>query len=533
MGSIRRSENIAKLVKLTATTAQLPASVINIGAQQYSTSALTLNTAVVGVGGVDATIAASSVYTVYAVVSSSTVYLIASLNSALPSGFTTARVVGGFVSDASSQISQTGSDTASLVMVVGAGNTSVVMTATSPKTLVLRNQTTPLTVNLPQTNVIAGSKYEVINEKLTNGYYKETTSAFIKTADGTMVARLFAGDKLSAVAKTDTPIKPNDFDTRIDRNPKSGIIGRWTAKPPLGVASEWTSVCWSAELGLFCAVNVAGQAATSPDGITWTVQASAVAFGKRWKVVIWCKEVSKFIAIGQDAPGPNVYQSTMTSTDGVTWVLQSPGTNNNYNPYNCCWSPELSLFVHIFFNGNPVCETSPDGVTWTITKSFGPGGPWAICWSPEAKLLVGVAYGTPGFWTSPDGTNWTSRTSPGSSDYWNSVCWSAKLGMFVTVAGNVGKIAWSYDGINWITSTSGTANIRFKTIIWCDELGMFVATGLATGTVFIATSIDGINWVYKSAPSGDYNDICYSPQLNMLVACNSTSTLNSMLISSL
>lgn len=533
MGSIRRPENIAKLIKLTATTAQLPASVINIGAQQYSTSALTLNTAVVGVGGVDVTIAASSVYTVYAVVSSSTVYLIASLNSALPSGFTTARVVGGFVSDASSQISQTGSDTASLVMVVGAGVSNVVMTASSPKSYILRGQTAKVSVSLPQTGAPVGSRYEIINETLTKGYHKDETSVLVKTNNGTTVARLLAGDKLIAVAKTSDPVNPIDFDIRIDRNPKTGIVGMWTPKPPLGVSSAWDSVCWSAELGLFCAVNIAGQAAISPDGITWTVQSSATAFNKRWRFVIWSKELSKFVALGQDQAGPLVYRNVMISTDGVTWVLQAPGTYNNYYPYICCWSPELSLYVNLFFNGNPVCETSPDGVTWTITKSFGPGGPWAICWSPEAKLFVGVAYGTPGFWTSPDGTNWTSRTSPGSSDSWASVCWSAKLGMFVSVASNVGKIAWSYDGINWITSTSGTANIRFKTIIWCDELGMFVATGLVTGTVFISTSIDGINWVYKSAPAGDLNSICYSPQLNLLVACNGLFTVNSMLVSSL
>lgn len=131
MGSIRRPENIAKLVKLTATTLQLTATTITIDAQQYSTLALTLNTAVIGVGGVDVTIAASSVYTVYAVVSSNTVYLIASLNSVLPSGFTTARVVGGFFSDDLSQISQMGATPSDLVVTTGVGNTNIVMSAPS------------------------------------------------------------------------------------------------------------------------------------------------------------------------------------------------------------------------------------------------------------------------------------------------------------------------------------------------------------------------------------------------------------------
>ena len=109
VGTIRKPEAISKLAKLTATTLSLPASTLNIGGQQYNTlAALTLNTATVGVGGVDATLVAGSLYTVYAVISGSQVYLIASLSSSLPSGFTQARTIGGFTTDASSQIDQVG-----------------------------------------------------------------------------------------------------------------------------------------------------------------------------------------------------------------------------------------------------------------------------------------------------------------------------------------------------------------------------------------------------------------------------------------
>ena len=110
MASIRTSEVIQKLIKTSVTTLQLPlGSRINIGGQQYNTlTSLTLNTATVGAGGVDATIVAGSLYYVYAVLSSNQVYLIASLNSSLPSGFTQARCVGGFTTNASGQIDVVG-----------------------------------------------------------------------------------------------------------------------------------------------------------------------------------------------------------------------------------------------------------------------------------------------------------------------------------------------------------------------------------------------------------------------------------------
>ena len=105
MASIRQPESIGAITRASATTASLAASRINIGGQQYvTTTALALNTATVGVGGVDATLVASKVYYVYAVLSSGSLALIASQASTLPSGFTQARVVGYFYSNASLQI---------------------------------------------------------------------------------------------------------------------------------------------------------------------------------------------------------------------------------------------------------------------------------------------------------------------------------------------------------------------------------------------------------------------------------------------
>lgn len=113
--SIRTAESIAKLTKTSGTTLSLAASRINVGALQYVTGALTLNTGTSGLGGMVDALAASTLYYVYAVVSSGTVYLVASTNSSLPTGYTQCRQVGVFSTDGSSQITSstvTGSDTA-------------------------------------------------------------------------------------------------------------------------------------------------------------------------------------------------------------------------------------------------------------------------------------------------------------------------------------------------------------------------------------------------------------------------------------
>jgi hypothetical protein len=105
MPSIRLPESIAKLLKTSNTTLSFPSSTVNIGAMQYKNlTALTLNTSVLGVGGLDASLTASSLYFVYAVMSNNAMAIIGSKNSSLPSGYTIARQVGSFFVNASSQI---------------------------------------------------------------------------------------------------------------------------------------------------------------------------------------------------------------------------------------------------------------------------------------------------------------------------------------------------------------------------------------------------------------------------------------------
>lgn len=110
MGSIRQADSIAKLIKTSSTQASLGLSIISIGAFQYrTTSNLVLTTSVSGIGGIDTgTISAGQLYYAYAVVSSGSVYLIFSLSSTGPLGYSAYKVVGGFTTNASSQIDQVG-----------------------------------------------------------------------------------------------------------------------------------------------------------------------------------------------------------------------------------------------------------------------------------------------------------------------------------------------------------------------------------------------------------------------------------------
>lgn len=105
MGQKLRDDKIALLTQVSTTQVSLPASYITIGGQQYRTSALNMNAATTGAGGLDTgSLIANRHYYVFAVSVSGVVSLVASLNSA-PTGFTQYKVVGYFYTNGSAVIS--------------------------------------------------------------------------------------------------------------------------------------------------------------------------------------------------------------------------------------------------------------------------------------------------------------------------------------------------------------------------------------------------------------------------------------------
>jgi hypothetical protein len=110
--------------------------------------------------------------------------------------------------------------------------------------------------------------------------------------------------------------------------------------------NSWFSVCWSPELGLFCAVansGVGNRVMTSPDGVTWTTRTSAA--DNDWRSVCWSSELGLFCAVGGSGTGNRV----MTSPDGVTWTTRSSAADNGW--LAVCWSPELGLFCAVANGG--------------------------------------------------------------------------------------------------------------------------------------------------------------------------------------
>ncbi len=102
-------EKIGALSKTGNTTVQLSASVITVGAKQYTTSNLVCDLTISGAGGLDTgAVAASTPYYLYAVDDNGTAKIICSLSGTAPTGFTVSKLISGFFSNDSSQVGDVG-----------------------------------------------------------------------------------------------------------------------------------------------------------------------------------------------------------------------------------------------------------------------------------------------------------------------------------------------------------------------------------------------------------------------------------------
>ena len=92
------------------------------------------------------------------------------------------------------------------------------------------------------------------------------------------------------------------------------VVSNWTIRAS-AADNNWQSICWSSELGLFCAVATSGtgnRVMTSPDGINWTIRASAA--DNAWQSICWSSELGLFCAVAYTGTGNRVMTSLYLPT---------------------------------------------------------------------------------------------------------------------------------------------------------------------------------------------------------------------------
>jgi hypothetical protein len=236
------------------------------------------------------------------------------------------------------------------------------------------------------------------------------------------------------------------------------------------------AVAWSGSQ--FVAVGGGGAILTSPDGATWSGQASPTTLDLHG--VAWAG--GTYVAVGDQG-------TTLTSGDGINWT--SHPTDGGLTLQAVAGSGSRWVAVGWRANAPPALDSevilsSTDAATWTPSPATGNGYLFGVHWNGSSFLAVGEQSGsvaTGRIYGPSDGLTWGPPLDPSS--------------MYLTTATSDGS-GWvasgpscpalhSTDGLAW-TATGIGAMVGSRAIGWSGR--RFLAGGVAgTGN----TSTDGVN----------------------------------------
>ena len=294
--------------------------------------------------------------------------------------------------------------------------------------------------------------------------------------------------------------------------------------PPTGTDSYvWTAIAYGA--GTFAAVSNIGsgnRAMTSPDGVTWTAQATpannpyvALAYGAgvfsaltsngsrgmysadgiTWTQSAASSELSangvtfgggKFVAALDN--GQMAY-----STDGINWTAVTVGSND--------WGDVTygdGKYVAVSLNTGTLGKrsaVSTDAITWTVYTTIHPSQ-IGIAYGNGLYVSCGISYAFPrgGVQYSSDGQTWLEATVP--DELYVDITFANNLFVAISTTGTCIK---SNDGVHWSSIT--ISSHAWKGITY--GVSSFVVVGGSGGTANIALAND--DFVYGSGIYSDPN----------------------------
>ena len=287
---------------------------------------------------------------------------------------------------------------------------------------------------------------------------------------GGSIASLATGGPFSVLAAC----KGNIFVGSNDGEDWTGFAGPaiTSASTFVGATSQVSGILWMGDK--YVASCASGQVQTSANGKTWKTQSTGTT--SILNSIAWSG--TTLVAVGQSG-------TIITSPDGITWTTRTSGVT-------------VVLYRVRFLNGNFLAVgasgtllKSPDGITWT-TVTVGPTSQFSDIAYGNSIYVIASYGASNNSYTSPDLVTWTARTSYTQDNYTILFAGGAfLLGCYPNM------IFRSTDGINWtsvLTGGSTTLAAGAPRIQDFAYTGTFYVAAETQGT--LATSIDGINWVY-------------------------------------
>jgi hypothetical protein len=115
------------------------------------------------------------------------------------------------------------------------------------------------------------------------------------------------------------------------------------------INTEWTSICWSPELDIFCSVSHSGDIMTS------------VSQSYDFTTKKYVDDAVETLGAGGLKIDSQFFNYLITRN--LAWKRTNNGGGIT-DSLSVCWSPKLRLFCKIV-DSDPVIYTSSNGTTWT------------------------------------------------------------------------------------------------------------------------------------------------------------------------
>lgn len=294
-------------------------------------------------------------------------------------------------------------------------------------------------------------------------------------------------------------------------------------KSNLPATAEWSSINYGQ--GTFYVTSLGDLAASSPDGVTWTIRdgsylsiditatnansintatARTLPSASTWQDVLW--DGSKFVAIGYTTA--TTLGAYATSTNGATWTGGTIAQSGGNHEYTCLAYNGTNQYVALIGGngGTNDIATSTDGTTWSTTANALPANSFwkQVIW--DGSKYVAIRADSANIATSSNGTTWTgSAVSGGSSDA-TSIAVGAigATTYYIIVSGGTGTsqaVSHSTNGAStWTTANSMPSAALWSSVAYGNQRFVAVAGNTATTTTTAAFSTNGTSWTSATMP---------------------------------
>jgi hypothetical protein len=322
-------------------------------------------------------------------------------------------------------------------------------------------------------------------------------------------------------------------------------------KSNLPSIAEWSSIGYAQ--GVFYVTSLGDAAASSPDGVNWTlrdgsyasfditstardtntayVETSTLTSGT-WTDVIYTG--TQFVAVGYSGSAGLV----ATSTTGTAWTNATLPTVNSTFEYTTIAYNGTNQYVAIIggSGGTRNIATSADAITWNGQLNALTGNSF---WKDVAfgnGAYVAIRGDAAAVNHSTNGVAWTNATVASGSGEMSAIAFGAigATNYFVTVAGySTGSQVASYSTNNGVTWTSGStlpSSDFWADVAFGNNTFVTIAGGTGSTSTKAAYSTNGTSWTAATLPGAAtrWNKIVYGGGAFTAFAYNSNRTAYSV-----